>query len=317
MRMHSLQRDAIETSGVGRPARAPFVGLITVAVLLVPALAPGQVPRTPARGGPTMIYEGFTEPKHSIMVAASEIGRLKSVDADIGDRVTAGQVIGQLEDSLQASSVEIAKLHTEMVGELTATEAEAELHQIRTKKLRKLAADGMARPDELVRAETDLRIALGRLAAAKEQLQLRKLELARYRVQLERRKIRVPLDGVVSEVFRQPGEYITPSDPSIVRLLVIDKLYAVFSIPVEDTIGIKVGSPAKVILRSTAKTIDAAISSIAPAIDGESGTVQVRIVLDNPKGTLLPGDRCTLRLDSRTAKRPQPLRPTRLGGSMR
>jgi RND family efflux transporter MFP subunit len=169
----------------------------------------------------------------------------------------------------------------------------------------------MARPDELTRAETDLSIAVARARAAEEQLKLRELELQRYRLQLERRKVRVPMDGVVSQVFRKPGEYITPGDPAVIRLLVMDKLYAVFNVPVEDTSLIKLGTPVRVFLRSTSATIDATVSFIAPDIDGESGTVQIRVELDNPDRRLLAGDRCTLRLAS--TKRPETARvPGRL-----
>ena len=124
-----------------------------------------------------MIYEGFTEPKHDIMVAATEIGRLEMVTVEVGDHVKAGQIVGQLEDAIQASSVRIATLQTEMTGELNAAKAEVDLHQSRTESLRRLAADGMARPDELVRAETDLRIASSRYAAAQDNWNCEKLEL--------------------------------------------------------------------------------------------------------------------------------------------
>jgi RND family efflux transporter MFP subunit len=247
-----------------------------------------------------MIYEGFTEPKYDIMVAATEIGRLDAVTVEVGDHVKAGQVIGRLEDAIQASSVRIAKLQSEMTGELEATKAEAELHQLRTETLRKLAAEGMTRPDELIRAETDLRIAISRFTAAQEQLDLRKLELERLELQFERRKIRVPMQGVISQVLHKPGEYITPGDPAVVRLMVIDKLLAVFNIPVEDTATIKLGSPVRIYLRSSATTIDAAITSIAPDIDGESGTIAIRVELDNLDGRWRAGDRCTLRLGSKT-----------------
>ena len=38
------------------------------------------------------------------------------------------------------------------------------------------------------------------------------------------------------------------------------------------------------------------VSSIAPDIDGESGTVQVRVELDNTNRSLVVGERCTLQL---------------------
>ena len=276
--------------------RASFVVFASLVALIVSSMSLGQTNNVAGRSTPTMIYEGFTEPEHDIMVAATEIGRLESVSVEVGDRVHAGQVIGRLEDALQASSVRIAQLQTEMTGELEATKAETDMHRSRTEMLRRLAADEMARPDELVRAETDLRIATARHAAAEEQLALRDLELERYKLQFERRKVRVPMDGVVSEIFRKPGEYITPGDPAVIRLLVMDKLYAVFNIPVEDTAIIKVGSSVRVFLRSSSKTFDATVSFVAPDIDGESGTVQIRVELANADGQLLAGDRCTLSL---------------------
>jgi multidrug efflux pump subunit AcrA (membrane-fusion protein) len=115
--------------------------------------------------------------------------------------------------------------------------------------------------------------------------------------------LRAPTSGVIANIFHHPGEYITPADPAIVRLMVISKLYAVFNLPVEDTRALRVGEMARIFLRSSSTTVKAAITSIAPNIDGESGTVQVRVELDNTKGNLLSGDRCTLQIlygESRT-----------------
>ena len=281
--------------------RASLILFALLVACAISSMSLGQT-KSSASSSP-MIYEGFTEPKYDIMVAASEIGRLASLDVEVGDRVAQGQVLGGLEDALQISSVRIAKRQTEMSGELEAAKAEADLQQLRVQSLRQLASESMARPDELKRAETDLRIAEARDLAAKEQLTLRRLELERYQLQLERRKIRAPMDGVISQIFHQPGEYITPSDPAIVRLLVIDKLFAVFNVPVEDTKTIRPGTPVNVFLRSRSKTLEASVTSVAPDIDGESGTVQIRVELDNAYGDLLVGDRCTLRLSPKSARR--------------
>lgn len=244
----------------------------------------------------SMLYEGFTEPLHDIQVAAAEIGRLETIDVKVGQRVQSGQVLGKLEDSLQQAAVKIATLQSSLVGELEAAKAEVKLNQSRTDKLRKLAQDRLARPDELTRAETELQISLARQLAAEEQLKMRVAELERYKLQLERRKIRSPMTGVISKIYHQPGEYITPGDPAIIRLLVMDRLYAVFNVPVEDVVGVQPGTDARIYLRSSGVTIDAKVSTVAPDIDGESGTVQIRVELDNAKGTLLAGDRCTLQL---------------------
>jgi multidrug efflux pump subunit AcrA (membrane-fusion protein) len=95
-------------------------------------------------------------------------------------------------------------------------------------------------------------------------------------------------------VFHYPGEYLTPGDPAVVELLVIDELVAVFNIPAEEAVDLRIGSPVTVALRSVPQSIHAWLTTISPVIDGESGTVEIRVVLDNRDGTLQAGDRCTL-----------------------
>ena len=107
----------------------------------------------------------------------------------------------------------------------------------------------------------------------------------------------------------------------MVRLLVIDKLYAVFNVPVADVSGIRINSLAKVYLRGAQVTLDARVTVVAPLIDGESGTVEVRLELDNTQRMLLSGDRCTLQIvpDADRASRTTPTRarPTRTVMDMR
>ncbi|WP_372720910.1 efflux RND transporter periplasmic adaptor subunit [Novipirellula sp.] len=257
--------------------------------------APRAYSQSPTYTQPqTLVYDGFTEPQHDIMVAASEVGLLLSMEVEIGDSIEAGQVIGRLDDEVQVSAVKLAEMQSNMRGNQDAARVEAELQRKRVGMVRELAAKNMARPDELRRTEADLEIAEARLLAAQEQTHLRRLELERYQLQLERRKIVAPVGGVIAELFREPGEYVSPSEPVIARLLVMDRLIGVFNVPAEEIARLSVGTPARVFLRSNGKTIDTKISSIAPDIDGESGTVQVRVVLDNAAHHLRAGDRCTL-----------------------
>jgi hypothetical protein len=100
-----------------------------------------------------------------------------------------------MENTLQVSSVKIARQRAEMRGELEAANADAALHRNRIEKIRQLADDGMARPDELTRGEADLEIAESRMLAAMEQQILRHLELERYEMQLAPRRVTAPMDG--------------------------------------------------------------------------------------------------------------------------
>ena len=237
------------------------------------------------------------------MLASDEAGRIASIDVVVGQQVSAGQIVARLENAVQAASLRTAQVQVDMVGEKNAARVELELNELRAEKLRSLAAKNMARPDELRRAEADLKIARARVASMEEQHQLRLAEWERAKVLLDRRLVKAPMNGIVSELFLSPGESVSPSTPSVMEILVVDQLIAIFDVPVQDTFQLQIGHPVRVRLRSLAESVDSTVSSITPKIDGQSGTVQVRVTLDNADGRLLSGDRCTLQiLESRRAQ---------------
>lgn len=255
----------------------------------------------------TLDYEGFTEPKYDLMVAAVEIGRINEVLVRVGDRVKRGQAIARLEDLVEREALATAKWRAQMHGETDAAKAEASLAKLRLDQLQTLAEKQMARPDELKRALADWEVARSRELAAREQDQLRQLELARVQLQLERRNVTAPMDGVVADVFHFPGEYVTPADPAVIRLVVIDQLSAVFNVPAAESSNIRVGREASVYLNSSRVSVTGTVSSVSPEIDGESGTVRVKVLLDNRNGKLRAGDRCRMKLLPERA----PSRPAR------
>ena len=284
---------------------AILLSLLLCTLCAVPALLYAQdykgvspTSRNPQRypsGNLTVDYEGFTTPKFDILVAATEIGRLSGVSVEIGDRVQSGDVIANLENGLQLEAVATAQWRAQMHGETDAAKAETGLMKLRLDQLRSLADQEMARPDEFKRATADWEMAKARELAAIEQGKLRTLELSRYQLQLRRRKILAPMDGVVAEILHAPGEYITPADPAVIRLVVLGQLYGVFNVPVEEIATIQVGDRVSVFMRSTGKGVYGKVASLAPDIDGESGTIMVKVLLENQDGQLRSGDRCRMK----------------------
>lgn len=239
-------------------------------------------------------YDGFLEPAEDVLVSAVEIGRLEKVNVKVGDRVEVGQEVARLEDGLQVISLEIAKQQAAMKGELEVAMAERAMQQNRTAQLRTLLEQGTARPDELTRAETDLMIAEARVLMAQEEQMNRHLEHKRQEIQLERRTVVSPIKGIVARVMRQAGEYISPGESAIVRVISKDSLVAVFNLPATDAVQLRVGQTVPLRPRTVPRAVEGTVESISPAIDGESGTVAVRIRIDNQDEILFPGDRCIM-----------------------
>ena len=239
-------------------------------------------------------YDGFTEPAEDIMLAAVEIGRIERVLVKVGDRVEVGQEIATLESALQIFAVEYATQQSLKKGDLEAALADRSRNLHRTEQLRGLSLSGSARPDELIRAETDLQVAEARVMVATEDQMERALELKRQEVQLDRRRVLSPISGMVAKVVRRPGEYVSPGDMSIVRVISKDTLIAVFNLPTADSLRLTVGQVIPLQPRSVPRMVNGVVDSISPTIDGESGTVAIRLRIDNRDEVLLPGDRCVM-----------------------
>ena len=304
----SLTSEMIQSKWARRMTRNNLATTVIALVLLgMGSVAQAQYDEM----GNEYAYDGFLEAYEDIMVSAIEVGHVEDVSVKVGDRVEAGQQVARLEDAPQVIAVQIAQLQSEMHGELDAAQAELVINTRRVEQLRSLTAKGNARPDELNRAETDLLVAKARLLAAQEEQSLKQLELKRQQVMLERRRILTPVAGVIAEVRCRRGEYLSPGDAAVVRVVAKDKLLAIFNLPAPSAIGMRVGQTMAVRPLASARVVDGVVHSIAPAIDSESGTVAVRILVENADESLYPGDRCVL---PNLAPRPQQAtRPSRSG----
>lgn len=241
-------------------------------------------------------YEGFSEAIQDVELSTDEVGQLIDVPVKLGQMVQKGEVIAQLDDRLDQASVEVSRMQASMVGEIEAAQASREMQLFRVNQLTGLRKENMAGVDELRRAQTELAIADARLLIAREQKQLREVELKRLEMQIERRKLRAPFDGVVAEKTLDAGAAVTPTNAFIMRLVRTDLLVSVFNVPAEKSFEMEPGLVAQVYFRAARETVEGVIDSISPVINGESGTVQVRVQIENADGKLRPGDRCSMRV---------------------
>jgi RND family efflux transporter MFP subunit len=248
--------------------------------------------------GDGLDFDGFVEPTIDAQVASAELGRIDEVLVRVGDRVTAGQGLIRLDDDVQATMLEIAVQSAQMTGALVSAEAEVQLQRDRQQRTAKLAESGNARPDELRRVEADLQIALARLQQAVEEQKLRELEVERYREQLDRRIIEAPFDGLIARIMKDQGEFVSPSDPIVVRLVAIDVLEARVNLPSAIADQIQPGDTIPTRIGESTNPIDGTVLRIAPVIDAESGTVEARVRIDNQEGKIRAGDRCVIHIQT-------------------
>ncbi len=174
------------------------------------------------------------------------------------------------------------------------------MKQERAEQFAEVYASGHARPEEVHRAQADLEIAQAHLLEAEEDLVLRQLEYEKIKTQVERRTIRAPISGVVSRIYKEQGEFVAPNDPSILTLVQLDPLLAVFSLTSEQAGMLRADQEVSVQVPGVTQMVPAIVEFIAPVTDAESGTILVKIRLDNSAGAYRSGTRCTLHLQAAT-----------------
>lgn len=239
-------------------------------------------------------FDGFAEAVDDIMVSAFESGRVESVSVKVGDRVKAGQVLATLDRAAQRIAVEAAETVAAMRGGLDLATADRNLHEMRLRQLKVLASKGNARPEEVDRAQAELDMSVARLLNAKEDIAQHEVELKLAQEQLRRRQVISPVDGVVAKIHVDVGEYVLPSDLTVVRVINTSSLKAVFNVPAAEAMRMSIGQMVRVEFTSIARSAEGSIDTISPLINADSGTIPVTVRIDNSSQRWMAGDRCLM-----------------------
>lgn len=247
-------------------------------------------------------YESFTEPSRKIDVAPAETGVVGEVSVHEGDTVTKGQIVAWLDKDVLLIAKEIAQASAEAIGRRDAAAAELELRKVRLEKIRELRKSGHAAGEESSRAELDHLSAKGTHQSLEEQLKVDKLEVRKIDAMIERRMVRSPIDGIVTHIHYDQGEFITPIAPTVATIVQLHPLRAVFNLPHAAARTLKPEAMVQVRFADEEATAAGKIEFIAPLIDADSGTVRVKVLIDNADHKRLAGSRCSISLDDTPAR---------------
>lgn len=238
---------------------------------------------------------GFTEAYRTIDLSSDELGAIAVLFVNEGDHVEAKAPIAKLDSRVQKLQLEIATQVASTRSELTGAEHLLAKRKSILNRLRVLKAKGHASDSEIIRAEMELSIAEAKRMAAKEDMVVREIEMRRAAVELERRSIRTPFAGVVSKIHRHPGEFLSPISPEVVTIIQTDRLLAKFNVPSSKVSMIEVGATHQLEL-ADGTIVDAVVEQVGVFTDAQSGTVQVKLVIDNSNGRIRSGESVRLNI---------------------
>ena len=231
-----------------RPAAAALVAADSVQVD-APLSLPGQI---------------YVE--NDAVVIARAAGLVEAVRADLGARVSAGQLLASLESTDQEIALARAREGADNAKRVAVRQ-------------RALAAAGGSTTAELEQAESELRRADIQLRQAERDAALT--------------RVTAPFAGMVTARMARARRLVRVGD-SLFRVTAAAPLLVSVRVPESSADGIRAGAPARIVgLRGTAAA--ARVIRVSPAIDAGSGTREVVVQLE-PAARLVPGSSVTVRL---------------------
>jgi RND family efflux transporter MFP subunit len=235
------------------------------------------------------------KPRVVVAVGSPIPGLLTQLSVDQGDLVKEGQVLANIESSLEQAEVDVAKAKVEMEAAITSTQVKAEFSRRKAGRARNLTSSSAIASNEFDEAETEQRVTEAAHLEALENKVLAQRQLARAEAALALRTIRSPITGVVIERYVAPGELV--KDKPILQIAQLDPLQVEVFAPMSLLGKFTVGMPIDLKMDHTKPGMHRAhVSVINPIVDSASGTFRVRLELPNPQYRIPAGVTCTARI---------------------
>ena len=104
----------------------------------------------------------------------------------------------------------------------------------------------------------------------------------------------IRLCGLDNDKHKQIGEFVAPNSPQVVTLVQVDRLLAHFTLMDSQASLLELGQVVPIAIGND--YTKGTVKFISPVTNAESGTVLVRLCVDNSRGQFRSGQRCRMQL---------------------
>lgn len=250
--------------------------LVSIAALLA-ACTPSAPPEEPVRAVKVMTvgtgafsssheYAGEVRAQVESRLGFRVGGKIIKRQAELGQRVKAGQVLAQLDPQDYKLAVDAARAQV-----ATAT-TNRDLAAADFKRYKELKDQSFISGAELERRETTFKAAQAQLEQAQSQLAVQSNQ-AGYAALV------ADVSGVVTAVEAEPGQVVAAGVP-VVRIAADGVRDVVFSVPEDRVAGIKVGAPVKIRVWAQHTDLPGKVREVAASSDPVTRTYAVKVSID-------------------------------------
>jgi membrane fusion protein (multidrug efflux system) len=205
---------------------------------------------------------GFIEPIQGVNIANEVTGKVIKIEFESGQKLKAGDPLVYLDSEVELANLKAAQ------GRLTAV-------QSNYTRIHSLFSKGSVSQGDVDDAEAELLALQGQIES--------------YQATISRRIIRAPFDGIAGLRNVFIGDYLS-AGTNIVRLEDISKMRLRFTVPQNDLNKINIGQAMNIFVDAEPDiAFTGTISAIEPAVNYQSGLIQVQADIPNTAQQLRSG----------------------------
>lgn len=276
-----------------RAVRLAVVGISTIIATCFAIFSLGQVNTSNASLEVLSDVDCVIEPSQTIELGVALSGLLAESYFDRSDYVSEGELMARLESNVERVALAIAEESADNSTDIELRKLTADFGnrtRLRNSKLLKTATISEQVMDQV---STEARIAKLQVEQEMGESRLAVLEVKRARAALERREIRSPISGFVTERYKSTGEYVD-REP-VFQVVQLDPLHVEVIVPVDYLGSVESGMVATVAIQAPGfsdRVVEAVVHRIDAVADAASGTFGVRLVMENRDMKIPSGVRC-------------------------
>jgi membrane fusion protein (multidrug efflux system) len=196
-----------------------------------------------------------------VSISAEAPGVVKRILFESGNLARAGQVLVELDTSVERAQLATAVARKKLAGQTIA-------------RTRNLSASGALSTTQLENDES--------------QLEASSAEVAAIEAQIARKVVRAPFAGRLGIRNVNLGQYVNPGE-ALTTLESLDSVYIDFTLPQQTLQSVHTGQPVRVTLEGETLALEGTIAAIDPSIDSATRSIRLRASVPNADQKLRPG----------------------------
>ena len=234
-----------------------------------PAVIVSVADVVPVTWQPAIDAFGTVSASQGTDVAVELGGVVNAIMFKANERVTAGQVLVQIDDAVESA---------DQLG----IQSNLAMSKEALDRAKSLSQRGVG---------TTVAVELAQAAFNKSQS-----DLARLQATLNLKAIKAPFSGIIGIPRINLGQYVQPATV-VATLQDLDKMKVDFTVPEQALGSLRIGQPAHFGLTPDRMTYSGEVTGIDPKIDPQTRLVSVQALIDNPNDELRPGQFIRIRVE--------------------